>query len=39
MGANGYVGKDSGFEVLMLAIAAVRAGLPYIDPKIPFKAA
>jgi DNA-binding NarL/FixJ family response regulator len=39
MGANGYVGKDSGFEVLMLAIEAVREGIRFIDPKIPHKAA
>jgi two-component system response regulator DegU len=34
MGANGYVGKDSGFDVLMLAIQSVRAGTLYVDPKI-----
>ena len=34
MGANGYVGKDSGFDVLMLAIQSVRAGDQYVDPKI-----
>jgi len=39
MGANGYVGKDSGFDVLMLAIQAIREGVPYIDPKIPRRAA
>jgi len=39
MGANGYVGKDSGFDVLMMAIEAIREGLPYIDPKIPRRAA
>lgn len=39
MGANGYVGKDSGFDVLMLAIESVRGGRQYIDPKIPRRAA
>ena len=39
MGANGYVGKDSGFDVLMLAIEAIREGVSYIDPKIPRRAA
>jgi two-component system response regulator DegU len=39
MGANGYVGKDSGFDILMLAIEAVRDGVPFIDPKIPRRAA
>ncbi len=39
LGANGYVGKDSGFEVLMLAIESVRLGIPYIDPKIHIIAA
>jgi DNA-binding NarL/FixJ family response regulator len=39
MGANGYVGKDSGFDILMLAIESVRDGIPYIDPKIPRQAA
>lgn len=34
LGANGYVGKDSGFDVLMLAIQSVRAGAQYVDPKI-----
>ena len=38
MGANGFVGKDSGFEVLMLAIKSVREGIRYIDPKIPHRA-
>ncbi len=34
MGANGYVGKDSGIDTLLLAIESVRQGTPYVDPKI-----
>lgn len=39
MGADGYVGKDSGIEVLMMAIDSVREGIPFVDPKIPPQAA
>jgi two-component system nitrate/nitrite response regulator NarL len=34
LGANGFVGKSSGLDVLMEAINAVSEGRVYIDPKI-----
>lgn len=34
LGANGYVGKDSGTEILMEAIQAIQTGVFYIDPNI-----
>ena len=39
MGASGYIGKDSGFEVLILAIESIRRGVRYIDPKIQYLSA
>ena len=39
LGVDGYVGKSSGFEVLMLAITAVRQGARYVDPKLYCRAA
>lgn len=34
LGANGFVAKASGLEILMEAIQTVLEGRPYIDPKI-----
>jgi DNA-binding NarL/FixJ family response regulator len=34
LGANGFVAKASGLEILMEAIQAVHTGLIFIDPKI-----
>lgn len=34
LGANGYVGKDSGPEILMQAIQSIQDGHLYIDPSI-----
>jgi DNA-binding NarL/FixJ family response regulator len=34
LGANGFVGKDSGFDVLVQAIHAIQAGEFFIDPAI-----
>ena len=38
LGANGYVGKESGADVLMAAIQSVRSGVAYIDPNISMAA-
>lgn len=37
LGANGFVGKDSGFEVLLQAIQSVQAGEIFVDPGIQSK--
>ena len=34
LGANGYVGKDSGPEILMQAIHSIQNGQSYVDPNI-----
>jgi two-component system invasion response regulator UvrY len=32
LGANAFVGKDSGFEVLLQAIQTIQAGAFFVDP-------
>lgn len=32
LGANAFVGKDSGFEVLLQAIQAIQIGETFVDP-------
>ena len=34
LGANGYVGKDSGPDILMQAIQSIQNGMLYVDPNI-----
>lgn len=39
LGANGYVGKDSGPDILIEAIRSIQENRPYIDPNIVLFAA